>query len=289
MVSVLPRPFELALLQHPQELHLRADVDVADLVEKERSAFGELEAAFLPLIGSGKRALLVAEQLRFDQAVGKRRAAHFDERLVGARGVVMNPVRDHLLARARFAANEHGGVGRRHLGHLLVHLPDRPAAADDARKVVAFLELLAEVDVLVDQALLVLFDEPLHFDGLRDRRGDDAVELDAAIVVTIRLELEINAERADRAPVQQNRHADEAQLFARQLGPFRRPVEERRLLAHARHHDRLAAFDNLADDAFADPVAHGVRRRIQAIGGLDVQLAVLVQHRDQAADGPVVL
>ena len=38
---------ELALLQRAQELHLHLDRDLADLVEEERAAVGELEAARL--------------------------------------------------------------------------------------------------------------------------------------------------------------------------------------------------------------------------------------------------
>ena len=232
---------------------------------------------------------LVAEQLRLDQAVGQRRAAHLDERLVGARRVVVDGVRDQLLAGARLAANQHGGVGRGHLRHLLVHLAHRPAGADDAREVVALLQLLAQVRVLVDQPLLVFLDQPLDLDRLRDARRDDAEELDVAVVVAIGIEPEIDAERADRAPVEQNRHADEAQLLLGQLRALRRAVEERRLLADARHDDRPAALDDLADDPLADAVAHRVRRRVEAVGGLDVQLAVVVQQRDQAAHGAVML
>ena len=40
-------PLELALLQHAQQLHLRRQVDVADLVEEQRAALGQLEAALL--------------------------------------------------------------------------------------------------------------------------------------------------------------------------------------------------------------------------------------------------
>ena len=75
----------------------------------------------------------------------------------------------------------------------------------------------------------------------------------------------------------------------RQLRPLRRAVEKRRLLADARNDDRLAALDDLADDALADPVADRVRRRVEAVGGLDVQLAVVAQQRDHAAHGAVVL
>ena len=42
------QPLELALLQHAQQLDLRGGVDVADFVEEQCPALGELEAAFLP-------------------------------------------------------------------------------------------------------------------------------------------------------------------------------------------------------------------------------------------------
>ena len=74
-----------------------------------------------------------------------------------------------------------------------------------------------------------------------------------------------------------------------QLGALRRAVEERRLLADARDDDRLAAFDDVADDPLADAVANRVGRRVEAVAGLDVQLAVLVEQRDHAPDGPVML
>ena len=40
-------PFEFALLQHAQQLDLRGEVQVADLVEKQRAALGHLEPSFL--------------------------------------------------------------------------------------------------------------------------------------------------------------------------------------------------------------------------------------------------
>ena len=38
---------ELALLEHAQELHLGHRRELADLVEEQRAAVGQLEAAFL--------------------------------------------------------------------------------------------------------------------------------------------------------------------------------------------------------------------------------------------------
>ena len=115
-------PLELALLQHAQQLDLGREVQLADLVEKQRAALGQLEAPFLRRVRAGERAFLVAEQLRFDQILRQRRAADLDERLLGARRVVVDRVRDQLLAGAGFAAQQHGRVGRRDLGDLLVDL-----------------------------------------------------------------------------------------------------------------------------------------------------------------------
>src|SRR5262245_49217910 len=53
-------------LKNAEELDLRRQIDVPDLIEEERSSFGELESAFFQRIGTGKCTLLVTEQFRFD-------------------------------------------------------------------------------------------------------------------------------------------------------------------------------------------------------------------------------
>ena len=57
----------LALLQNAQQPRLRFQRHVADLVEKQRSAVGLLEASRRSRLGTGEGALLVAEQLALDQ------------------------------------------------------------------------------------------------------------------------------------------------------------------------------------------------------------------------------
>src|SRR5262249_21619001 len=61
------RSLELALLQHAEKHDLGVGGQLANLVEKERPAVGELEAALSPLQGSRKRPLLVAEELGGDE------------------------------------------------------------------------------------------------------------------------------------------------------------------------------------------------------------------------------
>ena len=57
----------LALLEDAQELRLHGRADIADLVEEDGAAVGELELAELALVGAGEGAALVAEQLGLDQ------------------------------------------------------------------------------------------------------------------------------------------------------------------------------------------------------------------------------
>ena len=75
------QPVDLPLLEHAQQLDLRGQVDVADLVQEQRAAVGQLEAALLARLRARERALLEAEQLGFDQRVWQRRATDLDERL----------------------------------------------------------------------------------------------------------------------------------------------------------------------------------------------------------------
>ena len=168
----------------------------------------------------------------------------------------MDGVRNQLLARSRFAADEHGGAGARHLRDLLVGLPHGAAGADQIGEVVPLLQLVLEVDVLVEQPLPLFLDDTAGLERLRDHARDDGEEAHRLVVVAAGVELEIDGERAQRRTIQRNRHADVAELLLVALGPPRRAVEHRRLAADARDDDRLAGFDDAAGDALAHAVLH---------------------------------
>ena len=123
---------ELALLERAQELHLHLERDLADLVEEQRAAVGELEAAGAVADRAGERAALVAEQLALDEAFGDRRAVDLDERAVLARRAEVQRAGDELLARAALAGDEHRG---RALGDAVRTISRttwiEPATADD--------------------------------------------------------------------------------------------------------------------------------------------------------------
>ena len=86
---------------------------VRDLVEEERAAVGELEAADAVGLRVGERALHVAEQLALEHALGEPARVDGDERPRRARRRGVQPARDELLAGAVLAGDEHVRVGRR--------------------------------------------------------------------------------------------------------------------------------------------------------------------------------
>ena len=178
IVSRAAQPLELALLQHAQQLDLRRQVQLADLVEEQRAALGQLEAALLRRVGAGERAFLVAEQLRLDQILRQRRAADLDERLLRPRRVVVDGVGDQLLAGARLAAQQHRRVGaarpaqsaRRPAASARSCRPgsrSRSAPSAPSRRCV----------FSSTSRCLIGLDQPVHLHRLRDHRADDAEEL----------------------------------------------------------------------------------------------------------------
>src|SRR6476646_9231279 len=62
---------KLPLLKHAQPLDLNGVADIANFVEKKRSAVGQLEAPEFLGDGAGERALFVPEQLTFEQGFGE--------------------------------------------------------------------------------------------------------------------------------------------------------------------------------------------------------------------------
>ena len=273
-------PLELALLQHAQQLHLDARIHVGDLVEEQRAAVGQLEPPLLARHGAGERALLVAEELRLDQRVGQRRAAHLHERLRRAQRVVVDGVRNQFLAGARLAANHDRRVRARDLGDLLADPAHHAAGAEDLREVVALPQLSLEALVLLHQPLAIRLEQPLDLHRLGDHRRDDAEELRGPLVIAVRLEPQLDAQRADGAAVHDQRDTDERPLVA-----VRAAFGQGRLAADTRHDDRPRALDDATHQRAA---GHGaVRHAIAAAGDrrndLQVRAVLARGNRDRAA------
>ena len=146
-------------------------------------------SANLPLLarrGAGERAAHVAEQLGFEQRLGHGGAVHLDERHVALRAAIVDRARDHLLAGAGLARDEHRAP---RLGDDFGRPDDLlhpPAAADDAVVIELGVALADEVPVLGAQALV-----------LERAAGDDEqlVDFERLLQVVERAELH----RLDRA------------------------------------------------------------------------------------------
>src|SRR5687768_13639877 len=76
--------FETLLFQHTQNFRLHLRTHVANFVEKDRRAVGELKLAFLRGSRTGERAFHMSEEFRFDQLLGNGCGIYLDERSGGA-------------------------------------------------------------------------------------------------------------------------------------------------------------------------------------------------------------
>ena len=143
---------DLAVLEHAQQPDLHAGLRLADLVEKDRAAVGDLEEALLVGMGTGERAALVAEELALEQRLGQRAAVLGHELLVPARARIMDGAGEQILAGAGLARQQDRRVGLRDLlGHVedLLH---RRRVPDDAFEGITRLDLPAQVEILGAQA-----------------------------------------------------------------------------------------------------------------------------------------
>ena len=107
-----PRPLgsnrvDVSLLKNTEQLRLARHGDITDFVEKDGPHSGKLEPPLAIARRAGERAAHVAEQLRFKERFGYRRAVDGNERFVRPGRVVMNAARDDFLPRARFAAHKY--------------------------------------------------------------------------------------------------------------------------------------------------------------------------------------
>ena len=84
-----------------------------DLVEEQGAAIGVLELADAALLRAGEGAGLVTEQFAFHHRFGEGAGVDRDERSVASARQVMQGPRDHLLAGAGFAKDQHVGLDRR--------------------------------------------------------------------------------------------------------------------------------------------------------------------------------
>ena len=115
-------PRERQILKDVEHLGLQRQGQLADLVEVDRALVRVFEVSGPTPVRTREGALLVPEQLGFEQAVRDGGAVHLDEGSIRPPRRRVNRPGDEVLADAALAAQQHGGVGD---GDTLHHAPDR--------------------------------------------------------------------------------------------------------------------------------------------------------------------
>ena len=96
----------LAVLQDPQQLALRLQRHIADLVQEYRAAIGILKKPDLVVRGARERSLHVAEQLALEQRLDHRRAIDGGETARGGWAQPMQRAGDQFLPGSRRACHQ---------------------------------------------------------------------------------------------------------------------------------------------------------------------------------------
>ena len=86
---------------------MRGESELANLIQEQGSTVGLFEPSLAPRHGTGKRALLVAEQLRVDQLGGDGAAVHAAERAAPERRMLMDRPGNDFLTRSCFSEQQH--------------------------------------------------------------------------------------------------------------------------------------------------------------------------------------
>jgi hypothetical protein len=94
-------PADFASLEHTKELRLEIERELADLVEEDRPAVGDLEHAGARLDRTRERTLLVTEELALDEARGRSTAVEHDEGTARAERSLVHGAARELLSGSR--------------------------------------------------------------------------------------------------------------------------------------------------------------------------------------------
>ena len=104
-------PLEPLLFEYPQDLGLRGERHVRDLVEEQGAPVGLFEASAAAAGCPGEGALDVAEEFALDQFLGDRGAVHLDECAAAAAREAVHAAGDELLAGPVFAGDQDTALG----------------------------------------------------------------------------------------------------------------------------------------------------------------------------------
>ena len=173
----------------------------------------------------------------------------FDEGLVLPRGLsVVDGAGDQLLAGARLAGDQHGGVGPRHLTHFGERAQDRRGLADDVAERGLRPDLLLEVEILLLEARLEgrdLLVSQHVLDGERHLLGDRREQRRLPLAVPTG-HAAPDVERSDNPPLAREGDRDRG---AKPLLEQRTVLDERGSIPQVHREYRLAMIEDPAGAA----------------------------------------
>ncbi|MGB2906107.1 MAG: hypothetical protein WBB73_03345 [Candidatus Aminicenantaceae bacterium] len=142
---------DLALLQDTEDLCLRLEAHVANLVQENGPVVRQFEFAGLLLRCPGKSALDMAEQFALDQLLGNGGAVDLDKGILAAQALGMHGPGDELLPGPALSVDHDGGIGG---GDFLDLLPEDFHGGMIPDQPVFLLRLLPQVAAFARQPVL---------------------------------------------------------------------------------------------------------------------------------------
>ena len=145
---------ELLVLQDVQQLGLQQRRHLANFVEQDRAFVAQLEFARLGMVGAGKRAGFVTEQLALQQIGGHGRAIHLQESAMSARRQLVNQPRHYFLAGSAFSQHQYRNI---HIGdqrRLRANLAHGRAGGHEKYVVVKLFDFAGKVLLVLAQTLI---------------------------------------------------------------------------------------------------------------------------------------
>jgi len=161
-----------SVFQHPKQLALYFQREISDLVQEERSPFGQSEPPWFVAFGVCEGSSCVAEQFAFKEGIRNSAAIDRDVRTVPSGAEVVDGQSQKLFPCAAFSLNEDGGIalcnvpkGAQNPDHLAV-------LSDDVLKGIALVEVLLEAFEMGQIAKCLHGPEDLTVDIVYQRGAD---------------------------------------------------------------------------------------------------------------------
>src|SRR5262249_21386344 len=150
---IFPDALNSLLLQHAQQLALKLEGYLANLVEKDGPVVGQLESPDSISQRPREGSLHVTKEFALEELAWNGGTVNRDQGAIASRASLGNGACHQLLASARLPGNQNRGVGRGYDVDLLQHFVKRRALSHDLPESQPFLHLLVQIGVLQFQLL----------------------------------------------------------------------------------------------------------------------------------------